>query len=224
MSDFVIRPFAFMRLTHEALRAGFSAIQVAAAAGDLAAAADANTALSRVIELHKRHEEEVFFAMLDEHFDGVVTKAGLRETHEREHALQEAVNAALDAGDLQALNSAIDQWAPAFEAHLAEEEEVMMPLTELIAPTLEGRAAAVHEIMAVDWAQLAQVHLPYVVRSLSMTKPYGPLRMFVAAVQIAAGDRFGTLEPVIRDALPAEKVAMLTEHGHLSAEVTASQI
>ena len=39
MSDFQVRPFAFMRLTHDALRAGFATLQSLAEAGDLDAVA-----------------------------------------------------------------------------------------------------------------------------------------------------------------------------------------
>lgn len=216
MSEFVVRPFAFMRLTHEALRDGFSQLSAAAAAGDFDRAASSFTELLDVIDLHKEHEERVFFPMLDELFDGAVAKAGLRENHVNEDAIAVRVDVAIEARDLATLQQSLTEWAPSFEAHLFEEEEVMMPLTERVAPTLEGRAAAVHEILAVDWERLKTIQIPYVVRSLSATKPYGPLRMFVAALQVAAGEEYGGLEECIRSALPAEKVAMLVEHGHLS--------
>ena len=70
--------------------------------------------------------------------------------------------------------------------------------------------------MEVDWAAMKEVQLAYVVERLAETKPYGPLRMFVAAVQLAAGDAYPELEPIVRDALPADKVEMLTAHGHLT--------
>jgi iron-sulfur cluster repair protein YtfE (RIC family) len=216
MSEFVVRPFAFMRLTHEALRDGFAQLKSAADDGDFDRAASSFTELLDVIDLHKEQEERVFFPMLDELFDGAVANAGLRENHVNEDAIAVRVDVALEARDLATLQQALTEWAPSFEAHLFEEEEVMMPLTERVAPTLEGRAAAVHEILAVDWERLKTIQIPYVVRSLSATKPYGPLRMFVAALQVAAGDEYGGLEDHIRSALPEEKVAMLVEHGHLS--------
>lgn len=92
----------------------------------------------------------------------------------------------------------------------------MMPLTQWVAPTAEGRAEVVGKIMSLDWEALKSAHLPYVVEQLSETKPYGPLRMFVAAVQAASGDRYSDLEPVVRSALPAQKVELLQGHGHLS--------
>lgn len=220
MSDFVVRPFAFMRLTHDALRSGFAAVRAAANAGDLETAAAQWRALCAVIALHMKQEEASFFPLLDRLFDDAVANAKLRDTHEREVAHEERVEAAFAAQDVVALVAALDAWAPDFEAHLAHEEEVMMPLTERVAPTLEGRAAAVHEILAVDWSELRSTQLPYVAKALASTKPYGAVRMFVSAVQAAAGARYHELQPILREALPAEMVAMLVEHGHLETPAT----
>lgn len=217
MSDFVVRPFAFMRLTHDALRSGFAAVHAAANAGDLEIAAAQWHALCAVIALHMKQEETSFFPLLDRLFDQAVAKANLRDTHERELAHEERVEAAIEAQDRAALVAALDAWAPDFEAHLAHEEEVMMPLTDRVATTPEGRAAAVNEILNVDWEALRTSQLPYVAHALASTKPYGTVRMFVSAVQAAAGGKYEELQPVLRDALPAEMVAMLVEHGHLDA-------
>lgn len=215
MSEFVVRPFAFMRLTHDALRGGFASLRAAANAGDIGAAASEWRALSAVIALHMKQEDQAFFPLLDALFDEAVTKAGLHDAHRREGKHEAAVRAAFAASDLDGLRQALDAWAPSFEAHLSDEEDVMMPLTEKVAPTFEGRAAAVREILEVDWAALNSVHLPYVVRVLAETKPYGPVRMFVASVQAAAGPGYVELEPAIRGALPGDLVSMLVEHGHL---------
>jgi len=217
MPDFTTRPFAFMRLTHEALRSGFVELKDASTARDLDRAREAWTSLAGIVDVHKRHEEERFFPLLDELFDGAVTAAGLRDAHEREHRHEATVHAALEAGDLAALDAALQEWAPSFEQHLADEEDVMMPLTVKVAATLEGRAAAVRTILDVDWDGLVNVHLPTVTRALGETKPYGPVRMFVSSVQLAAGDRYAELEPIIRAALPEATVQTLEGHGHLTA-------
>ncbi len=216
MNDFVVRPFAFMRLTHEALRAGFSDVQTAAAAGDIDAARTEFDALRGVIEIHAKQEEQVFFPLLDELFEEVVTKAGLFDAHDREEQHFVAVESALADGDLERVVAELDRWTSSFERHLVEEEDVMMPLTQRVSDTLEGRAAAVREIMESDWEGLRLNHLPYVVAALSRNKAYGPLRMFVSAVQVSSGDRFGELEEVIRSSVTAEQESMLKQHGHLS--------
>lgn len=215
MSQFNVRPFAFMRLTHEALREGILALQAHADDGDLAAVNDEYVRLRAVIDIHAAQEEGRFFPLLDELFDGAVAKAGLREAHEREESHQAAFEGALAVRDVRAVREALAAWAVSFEAHLADEEAVMMPLTQRVAPTLEGRAAAVRTLLEVDWDGLRTHHLPYVVRTLAATRPFGPTRMFIAALQLAAGERYGELAPVVEDALPAALRDQLSALGHL---------
>lgn len=197
------------------LRAGFAALSRAAADGDLDAIRGEYGELRKAIAVHQLHEDEVFFPMLDEQFDGAVRDAGLRETHVAEEERQAAFEAALASNDLAAVRSALEAWAAPFEAHLVHEEEVMMPLTQKVAPTLEGRAAAVGRILDADWRALEVDHLPYVVRTLGTTKPYGPVRMFVAALQVSAGERYTRLAPIVDRWLPGGVADMLRVHGHL---------
>jgi hypothetical protein len=203
-----------MSLTHEALRAGFAQLRDATGSGDVAALRAVYEELARVIALHAQQEEQAFFPLLDDRFDGAVAKAGLREAHAQEHALQVELEHALARGDRDAARAAIDAWEGSFERHLVVEEEVMMPLTSAVSPTVAGRAQAVRGIMEVDWEGLKATQLPYVVASLAAHKPYGPLRMFFAAVQLSAGDAYDELEPFIRAALPADKAELLASHGH----------
>jgi len=212
---FTVRPFAFMRLTHEALRAGFARLVAHAESGDLPAVQQEYDGLRPVLVLHAEHEEQVFFDLLDERCDGAVEAAGLRDAHVREEGHQQAFEAALAARDLAGVREALAGWASSFEEHLAHEEEVMMPLTQRVAPTVEGRAAAVGTILDVDFDALKSDHLPYVVHTLATTKPYGPTRMFVAALQAAAGPRYAELTPVLRRALPEALQGQLQAHGHL---------
>ncbi|MCA9557004.1 MAG: hemerythrin domain-containing protein, partial [Myxococcales bacterium] len=177
-TDFTVRPFAFMRLTHEALRAGFADIRAAVHEG---ASVDAVRAryvdLARCIAVHAAQEDQMFFPILDARFDGAVRDADLRTAHAREDALQAAFEDALERADRDALRVAVDAWAPSFEAHLADEEAVMMPLTQTVADTPEGRAAVVRRIMEVDWEGMKRDQLGYVTASLAATKPLGPVRM-----------------------------------------------
>ena len=217
MSAFTPRPFAFMRMTHEALRAGFATLATAAEAGELDTVRDEYARLRRVIEVHAAQEERAFFPLLDRLFDGAVAKAGLRDAHAREEAHQQAFEAALAGDDAAAVRQALSAWSGSFETHLVDEETVMMPLTQKVAPTLEGRAAAVGDILAVDWQALKDDHLPYVTASLAANKPYGPTRMFVSALQIAAGDRYAELAPIVAASVPAAVGDQLRVHGHLPA-------
>jgi len=213
--SFTVRPFAFMRLTHEALRTGFARLVQLAGVDDVEAVELEYSELKLALEIHAAQEEAAFFPLLDARFDGAVERAGLRDAHEREQALQDAFEAALSDRDPASVRRALADWAPSFEQHLKKEEEVMMPLTQKIAPTLAGRAAAVADILDVDWEGLKTDHLPYVVRALSTTKPYGPNRMFVAALQAAAGPRYAELTPIVSRAMTATMAAQMRAHGHL---------
>ena len=97
---------------------------------------------------------KTLFPMLDGGFDQAVERAGLREAHVQEAGHQRTLEAALAQEDLMAARAALSTWAPSFEAHLVDVEDVMMPLTERVAPTPAGRAAAVKAIMDVDWQGL----------------------------------------------------------------------
>lgn len=219
MSEFNVRPFAFMRLTHEALRAGLSTLLRHAGAGDLEAVRGEYATLRRVIEIHAAQEEKSFFPLLAGRFPEDFDLSVMLAAHEREEALQEAFEGALDADDLAAVQKVLADWADSFEQHLVDEETVMMPLTQRVAPDLEGRAAAVRDILHVDWEALKGEHLPYVVASLAANKPYGPVRMFVAALQHAAGDRFSELAPVVLSSVSDDVGAKLRAHGHATALV-----
>ncbi len=217
-AEFTVRPFAFMRLTHDALRAGFAQLRAAVLDGASIDTVRARAAdLARCIAVHAAQEDQVFFPLLDARFDGAVRVAGLRAAHTREDALQAALEAALERADRDALALAVDAWAPSFEAHLTDEEAVMMPLTQRVADTIEGRAAVVRRIMEVDWEGMKQDQLGYVTARLAETKPLGPVRMFVAAVQAAAADAYPELEPILRGALPPAHRQALHGMGHLSA-------
>lgn len=215
MSESTPRPFAFMRLTHEALREGFAAMSRLAAEGDVDGVHREYTRLERAIAVHAAQEEQAFFPMLDERFHGAIANAGLREAHHVEEAHQEGLRTALASGVPSLVREALVAWADSFEAHLAREEEVMMPLTRRVARTLEGRAAAVRTLLEADWEGLSRDHLPYVVKTLAATRPFGPVRTFVFAVQLAAGERYHELAPAIADNLPAETRDELRDLGHL---------
>ncbi len=191
-------------------------MSAAAERGDLEQVGLELTALQGAIQLHARHEEEVFFPLLDRLFDDAVLNANLRDAHEREDKYEAALIAALEAEDIDAVRDAITAWAPSFEKHLVDEEEVMMPLTQRVHETVEGRAAAVADIVALDWSTFQEKQLPYVLRSLSDTKPYGPLRMYVAAVEISTGERFSELQSIIATNVAPEKADLLRQHGHLT--------
>ena len=128
MSEFVVRPFAFMRLTHEAIRIERNALVGHAeahatnpGAETLAAARRSMADLKRAIELHAKQEESGFFPMLDAKFDAAATEAGFFDEHTDEHGrmgiLDDALadSAASTAEGAAKLLAAVQAWAEANE-------------------------------------------------------------------------------------------------------------
>lgn len=90
----------------------------------------------------------------------------------------------------------------------------MMPLTEKAADTVEGRGAVVQSIWTVDEAGFADAMLPIVLRKLEATKPFGPVMMYVKALQMSASPaQYERLLPVIETSLSAETFAQLVAKG-----------
>lgn len=217
-----VRPFAIMRLTHDAIRQGMRDLQ--AAAGDLgrdaAALSNAQSTLAelrRCIDLHAKQEDECFFGVLNRLFDDVVARAGIPREHEEDvqdvRKVAEKL-AGFGAGRASAadVRAVLDHWAKAVEAHLVHEEEIMMPLTEKVAPTMPERAAVVHDILAVDEAEYRAHQLEYVTRQLSRAEAPGKLRMYVAALKaVATPDEYRDYAPLIARSVTAPARAALAQ-------------
>ncbi len=229
--EFTVRPFAFMRLTHDAIRAGMAEVAEQLAALEAAPSAEAAAALGgrfdevrRCIDVHAAIEEKGFFPLLDERFDGAASGAGFLAEHETDLADQRAIGDAVaacrehpGAATVEPLAAAVRGWLERCERHLVHEEEIMMPLTQRVHETVEGRADAVGRLIdTVPAAELEGALMPYVLTRLEATKPFGPLRMFVEAVKISTGpERFAALAPLCRTHLSTDSVAKLEGCGAL---------
>mmetsp|Transcript_1029 Transcript_1029/g.2432 ORF Transcript_1029/g.2432 Transcript_1029/m.2432 type:complete len:273 (-) Transcript_1029:365-1183(-) len=131
------RIFALMRNGHEVLRGSMEDITALLEKGDADAAAETYLRFERWMNLHKLMEEgngssespRGFFAVLDEKFEGVVDKNGLRDDHETldrlEHTMSEACKQ--DEKDLERLRELWSEFKDENEKHLKKEEGVMMP-------------------------------------------------------------------------------------------------
>jgi len=223
-NDFTVRPFAFMRLTHEAVRAGVAqAVELATVlttdrtAETLDALESVYGQTRRGIEIHALLEERAFFPLLDSRFDGVCTREGLAQ----EHADDERRHAAIQRGlatmrqtptddNAASVHRQIADWARETEHHLKHEEDVMMPLTMQVAQTEQGRARAVRDIMDVAWDAVVDELSPWVAHSLETNRPFGQLRMFIGAMMVThqASERARVAAP-LRRALSATTVHRL---------------
>ena len=68
-----------------------------------------------------------FFSILDEKFDGLTTKEGMRGDHDDLDDLEKAMDEAIEANDIDQIRKAFAAFKSENEAHLQKEEGIMMP-------------------------------------------------------------------------------------------------
>mmetsp|Transcript_31766 Transcript_31766/g.49706 ORF Transcript_31766/g.49706 Transcript_31766/m.49706 type:complete len:536 (-) Transcript_31766:350-1957(-) len=214
-----VRPFAVMRLTHEAIRAGMNMISAQVEYDKVDAALEAYDQLRLVINVHATHEDKGMFPLLDSLFDNVCLNNGLRDEHENDHkrdfvvrkALQDAGKAGGDKNDAFA---ALNEWIAEHEKHLKHEEDIMMPLTEKVAETVELRGASMQKVLACDSEGFERIQLPYVINKLDHSKPFGAVKMFVEGLQmsstVSAYERYVT---IMKAEIKSETAAQLEKAG-----------
>jgi Hemerythrin HHE cation binding domain len=127
-------PMAIMRNAHEVIRGAVKDIQAALDMGDVEEAAAIYAELAFFSNQHMLMEEGVdggpkgLFQMMDDHADGVASKAGLRNQHPTITQLEKELEQHLiTSPDMQKAKQAWTKFATENEAHLIEEERVMMP-------------------------------------------------------------------------------------------------
>eukprot|EP00741_Cyanophora_paradoxa_P020101 tig00021234_g19402.t1 len=203
------RPFAFMRMTHEALRAGLKDCRDAAAKLHEEAAAleqlkAAFEALAAAIEIHARTEDTQMFPLLDRLFDGVASKE-LAKLHAVEFKEHEGIRAALAAASVPDLQRLVAEWADDHEKHLVAEEEIMTPLTEKIGRDWMERGAEVRKFLTARPAD-TEALLKFVAPRLAGQK----LQLFASAIQgsSSASEYAGHLRTMKEAVAPAVWAAL----------------
>gem|GEM_PF-2659017 len=225
-----VRPFAFMRLTHEAVR--YNVARCLALARQLCEEPDLVTAsalrerfdeLRRAFEVHARIEDRGFFPLLDAHFGPVCAQAGFGEDHRHEHGQLAQLALAIDGvattrdrSEAETLRDHLLRWAEEVADHLVREEDVVMPLAGRVSDTVEGQGAAVRAIIDTDRADVERILVPWVLRGLDASQPLGPVRMFVLALRASHDDdAWARIAPGLRAALSATTVGALDPLGAL---------
>jgi Hemerythrin HHE cation binding domain len=138
-------PFAIMRNAHEALRASIRLQGQALDAGDVAAFGNEWQTFRRALAVHMAMEDDAMFGLLDGVGNGAIRSAKLPEEHAEDSRLAAAVDTALAAANITAVQTAWSAWKDGHLHHLTHEEVVMMPLTMKTAATSEARARVVHD-------------------------------------------------------------------------------
>jgi len=162
-------PFAVMRNSHEALRASIRLQEQKLEAGDVRGLGDEWRTFQRGLAVHMAMEDKFMFGLLDEVGAGAISAAGVPAEHVEDMRLAKAVDAALAAGDADALRRAWPVWRDDHLHHLSHEEDVMMPLTMKTASTPEARARVFHDRVLTPSEKLPDFdwYIGWVVRMLS---------------------------------------------------------
>lgn len=195
---FAVNAFAVMRLTHDVERMHLENFENFAGAGFDAKAVELELeTFGRLLRLHMRHEDLQLFNMLDDGFDGIATKEGLRDEHVEDTALFEAV---VDSkGDAEAFSAAIGPYVAFEREHLEHEELVLMPRVKETADSELGRGAEIQKILMVDFDEYRDFMCAHVVGMLAKRAPYPKLRMYVSALQISTTwEQYDVLLPIVK--------------------------
>jgi hypothetical protein len=129
--------FALMRNGHEVLRGAIEDVSNHLEKGNKDAARAVYLELHRWSALHKLMEDghsdgktpKGMFAILDEEFDGIAQKNGLRDDHDKLDVLEDALTVACNDrnASLEELRALWEIFKAEYLAHLKKEEGVMMP-------------------------------------------------------------------------------------------------
>jgi len=186
VKKFVVRPFAVMRLSHEAIRFAVKDIEEASKDKDVKIdrLQTIYNDLERMFALHGQQEDDVFFPLLDKKFDEIISKKGILSIHSEDTKLRNNIKESFDSKDK--LIKALKEWTDHLSEHMKVEEEVMMPLTMKTADSVEERGAIVRNIINVNRKEFTQYQFEYVLNKLVKHKPFGAVLMYCKAVQMAS--------------------------------------
>ena len=229
MSENDMRPFAFLRLTHEAIRVELDELTArfadAASSGDKDAAkglvASLNDALA-LMELHADQEDGGLYPLINERFEGTADKEGYTEEHKMLHAMHERLKKAVDEGAsggdaLRAASDAVTTWAREVEEHLQHEERVLQPLVSKITANLPAACRHVHDIIDVaDRERTEGWQIAEIARGLERGRPFEKLHKFVLALQYSATvEEYARMKETLRDTITEDGWKLLDETGVL---------
>ena len=210
---FTLLAFALMRNSHESLRAAIK--EMTALLSDLSqlgALRQKFAEYMRVIHVHGEMEDLNMFPLLDS-VNG--SPLDLGAAHIEDDALRVAVSKALDFGgdtasedQLSAIKSSFENFVAFHLNHFVVEEKLMMPLTQKVHPTPQGRARAVHvHLVTPAMGRNAEEFVHYVGWCTNMLNQYGSteqpamvaVRVFVRALHSASSaSQWNVFKPVLK--------------------------
>ena len=203
-----LRPmsFAILRNTHEAFRTSIRLQQQALKRNQETGFLAEWQAFKRVLAIHVAMEDHTMFALLDEVSAGAITAAHLPDEHVEEGRFAARVDAALASGSPALLYGTWMAWKEVHLRHLANEEEIVTPLTMKTAPTPQARGRIVHERVLTPTESLPDFDwsIGWVVRRLSdfgstAQPPHIATRVFAWGLQNACSrSQWRRLRPIVQ--------------------------
>jgi hemerythrin-like domain-containing protein len=209
-----------MRLAHEAVRLDLDEIEELFKEKNFAKLRVVWAKLDRFVQLHMRHEEELFFPILDKEFDDAVADAKLRDEHTSDIAEREKIRDLIQAAaddkdeeddDVSKLEKKLKTFVEHHRFHLEHEEEVMMPKTMKLG-SLPERCAIVNSLIALDRDEFRNFMFPHVVEKLAAGRPPPMLANYLKGVRAASFyPEWVDMALIAWDVLP-EKIKKNPEH------------
>ena len=215
--------FALMRNGHEVIRGNMVDIQDLLDQNDLKKAVESYSNLHKWMEVHKLMEEGNldgktpmgFFSVLDERFDGIAKEKGLCDDHSNLEDIEASIAEAGKEGNIETFKKKFDEYKTSNEAHLAKEEEVMMPrVMKLSKSGVNMKELMVNEILSLvvdspDFQFFVQ-HANYILDKHAGGKPRA--RVFDHALWICATpEQWNQWRAWIEASLPETKFRAIME-------------
>ncbi|MBS0447368.1 MAG: hemerythrin domain-containing protein [Proteobacteria bacterium] len=136
--------FAVLRNTHEAFRTSIRLQEQALVLDDPISFRTEWQGFRRALAVHVAMEEAMF-DVLDEVGNGALQASRTGAEHDEDERSAARVDAALAAGDLSMLFAAWTTWHGRHLRHLANEEQIVTPLTMKTGATPQARGRVVHD-------------------------------------------------------------------------------
>ncbi len=158
------QPFAIMRLTHESIRFGLNELEalVSVEKANMEVVEAKYKELKRVIELHAKQEENVFYVELGKKMKGVTSS--FSEEHLNEEAMfkkLDALSEAEEEDDTSEFIQLLQTWVADHRTHLVHEEQGLMKLLPEAFTYVES-VGVVRKIIAYDLSEFEHFQLKWV--------------------------------------------------------------
>lgn len=165
------QPFSIMRLTHEAIRAGLNQLEAVNETLSPATAPQLKNVfgeVKRVIELHADQEDNAFYPPLEAKRPNITH--AFTEEHEAEHRAFDRLSRQMEDlpksdGDLNEIQTSMQDWIKQHRAHLVHEEEILMEILPKTFTYVES-VAVVRGILQYDLQEFEQFQLAWVFNRL----------------------------------------------------------